>query len=157
MKTTFKNQHLYLGCICIEKSTGNQATFNIDRLNKSLLYPEDYTLILRPLSDMIQEEAIELCSIHNPNPFDGDRLKHWVKSEVSEMEFLTVSNKKNAYSFQIDCTNGDVSVYKDDELHTTDGTAKMTAYLLSQHFDLFNLIPQGIAIDATTLPNNPYK
>lgn len=30
-------------------------------------------------------------------------------------------------------------------------------YLLSNHFDLFNLIEQGEAIDVTTLENNPYN
>lgn len=34
------------------------------------------------------------------------------------------------------------------------GCAEQFHYLLSKHFDLFNLIPEGLAIDKTTFKNN---
>lgn len=117
----------------------------------------EITPIFLPLSSLTKEQAIELCSIHSAAPFSGHRLKRWELSPLSEQLFFRLTNERNIHAFTIDATNGDVMAYMDDELEATDNTGIMTFYLTSQYFDLFNLIKTGQAIDATTLPVNPYK
>lgn len=105
--------HLYLGCeVCV---THPAASFCRDILDADLLtrlYSDElpleyYKLILRPLSDMTEEEETEYTSL------------------VDQWNF---GFRRNML-----------------------GAATATKYLLSKHFDLFNLIPDGLAIDKNAL------
>ena len=49
----------------------------------------------------------------------------------------------NIPEFKCDLTNGDIT-----------GTPEAILYLLKQGFDLFNLIPEGIALDKTLTTKN---
>ena len=113
--------HLYLGCeVLIEKSCYNfvhsygihkgdvktlhpSLLFLIDTNNKDIIYKP----ILRPPSDIKQEEKTELNKIYN----------EWEDLSPAELE------------------------------------ANRAVYMLKQQFDLFNLIPEGLAIDKTKLNN----
>ena len=110
--------HLYLGCeilfdnkLWILSKVGGRV-IKLTRTGKFNKYvgarPVDVKLILRPLSDMTEEEYIEWHTI-------------------------VVGDARDATRYFIE----------------TDG--EKTRYLLSKQFDLFNLIPEGLAIDKTTL------
>ena len=116
----------------------------------------DVKLILRSLSDMTEEEAIEICKIYAPFPFTGNRLKHWAvdRSNFKEYQYLKVYNKNNQYEFQIDCKECCLEMYNDGELCESYNQAYYIKYLLSKHFDLFGLIEAGLAIGKTKNLNN---
>jgi hypothetical protein len=87
--------------------------------------------ILRPLSDMTEEEKLEFYKLVNPNSIEDsdsvriDTIDEIIKGHLFPLKLLEI--------------------------------AMGAAYLLSRSFDLFGLIEDNEAIDATTLPNNPYK
>jgi hypothetical protein len=73
--------------------------------------------ILRPLSDMTEEEKNELLQV--------------------DREYTSANILPN------------IPLGRLLVLHYTERQAQITRYLLSKHFDLFGLIPAGLAIDAT--------
>lgn len=93
-------------------------------------------LILRNLDSMTEEEANQLFDIHYSesgvfkwrNCFQVNRhsAEYWINYESSKRDRI--------------------NVIKFDELKSKDFT-----WLLSKSFDLFNLIPEGLAIDSATL------
>lgn len=112
--------HLYIGCECLIEAgefpesklpvcgvAGRKAIMGEHSLR--LVELKDVKPILRPLSDMTEEERVEY-----------DRL-------------------------QVVCYS--VNLFYDQV--KTDAT--LTNFLLSKHFDLFDLIPAGLAIDKTKL------
>jgi hypothetical protein len=133
--------HLYLGCECKDNVTGqvrklhtvymdlNQRPVyelqNIDVV--TTFYSEEFKPILRPLSDMTEEEINE-C---------------WKILEWSEM-ITTPSYRRNALNEEfLDSDEGRECGWF--------SFIKILPYLLKQSFDLFNLIPEGLAIDKITL------
>lgn len=80
--------------------------------------------ILRPLESMTEEELDEIAR----QVLEEDDLAHPVAEKIANYEtFISM---------------GDWSAFE---------MAQMTAYLLSKHFDLFGLIPAGLAIDKASL------
>ena len=84
MKTKFEDiSHLYLGCQCVDYTMYDPQSgtrlFNIDRLNRSIMHPDRFKLVFRKLSDMTEEEALEIVEIQC-----GDQYVdiHNVKIEV---------------------------------------------------------------------------
>lgn len=136
--------HLYLGCDFMHDSgkfggfisgiNFHHATVNIKTeeaknhprlkdhpslgFEKKVILIERIKPILRPLSDMTEEEADYII--------EHTKLKE-VSMGRSEKEFaINIAERWTA--------NADV-----------------LAWLLSKHFDLFNLIPEGLAIDKSTI------
>src|SRR5688572_910316 len=124
--------HLYLGC-----DVKHEALKNIRPLTPAwygALQKENilYLLkpILRPLSDMTEEEAIGLAKIQKYDiPEDDGVREELINIYTYDDEELTLGNYLP------------VKYYLDGLL-----------YLLKQSFDLFNLIPEGLAIDKTKTP-----
>ncbi len=81
---------------------------------------------LRPLSSMTEEELVETLRIFEPTmELEKDRIKGAHKSI-----------KRDGIKAMIGNEDYDMSKY-----------AVLIHYLLSRHFDLFNLIPEGLAIN----------
>lgn len=121
--------HLYIGCKLSHKWSSteerNFVTLGTDRLR---LGTDDWVPILRPLSDMTEEEY-EATKDADDNAFHELSTPENCKHECGK-EYMKLTWNIGAY---------------------------ITAYLLSRHFDLFGLIESGQAIDAITLNPNPYK
>lgn len=99
--------------------------------------------ILRPLSDMTEEEAYSLI-------FSVDFYKR------HEIEVTNISdNPWIGISFTVRY-DGKGRWWNKTQRLNADFNPKQVGYLLSKHFDLFGLIQSGEAIDATTLNPNPY-
>lgn len=117
--------HLYLGCRALLPN-GKIDTLDYVEIEQGVYFPskgtdtEDFghnllsevKPILRPLSDMTEEEMLEAVSIGGLF-YRGESVKAFIANWT--------------------CYSGEV-----------------TRYLLSKSFDLFNLIPEGLAIDSTT-------
>lgn len=132
--------------------------------------------ILRPLSDMTEEEAEDfalscLNSRHAPEHFDP------VEKDELQIEFV----KNDGGNFLDDdveiyiglscrCLDGYISIMKDGrigmseeddiptkEMEPIDDVYGKVHWLLSKHFDLFGLIESGLAIDATHNTANELK
>ena len=129
--------HLYLGCQFVMKINGPerltaQMNFGADALNASLDSKEPITpiLILRPLSDMTQDEADVIWGIldWNERITGVARITDIIREfDVIEEDNDTTSNAHWGY------------------------LCKILPYLLKYGFDLFGLIDAGLAIDKTTL------
>lgn len=142
--------HLYLGCPCVSKR------FNLQFESEHTLKAEDLTLLekgiltsikplLRPLSDMTEEEAREVYLL---NPYSKGS---WL--------IKSVTVKENFKGFQPNIVEirwgGKIGNLCNDYsagteyLYFNKLDAEQHRYLLSKHFDLFGLIDAGLAIDKT--------
>lgn len=170
--------HLYLGCDVEEDSLAEKGKRYKTKLTpskfRSVLEYNNYANvkpILRPLSDMTEEEAIELQCITTPyrcNDWDKDPSKYDVTFHTDhklgkdhpnykQVFSITVVDLRRDFDYMNINLNGDIIRYN----HETDKDPvinervhnhhETTRYLLSKHFDLFGLIDTGLAIDKTTL------
>lgn len=171
MKTEFKEvAHLYLGTYCEFKVSGFDAIHEeygilyrmpISGTEWGIYCPEedfhhtafihDIKPVLRPLSDMTDEEAIEVAKM-------GDEiLELCIKNEDPEVI-------RDSHLIQVCYTDYDAKLGHQKKrfmihlkqkflTHQTPiyNFQYITAYLCKQNFDLFNLIENGYAIDKTTL------
>lgn len=117
--------HLYLGCEVIYMDGNAGYTLNIERLHDILTTGNflRWKPILRPLSDIVQSDYLELYDILN-------------EAEDRDYGEQSDSYKRNYAALNTCGVEYKPIVFK---------------YLLSKHFDLFNLIGEGLALDKTTL------
>lgn len=130
MKTELKDVlHLYLGCEC--KDTFNDVMFVLDSRNLYLYSLSDslnqIKPILRPLSSMTEEEAVELISLYIP------------KDKTNLIGFGSVNMNQLNYKIGQSVLNK----------HWDKLSAIEFQYLLSKGFDLFGLIDNGLALPPT--------
>lgn len=131
MKKLSDYLHLYLGCYI------NRAG-RIEKIDYSLLiYTDANNLwehtkpLLRPLSDMTEEEVVTLIYKRSNIYLNVRFVEFWMNKVRFEFEYKSSSRRRtDDQSF--------------DELDSG-----QFLYLLKQGFDLFNLIPDGLAIDKT--------
>lgn len=141
MKKDIKDYlHLYMGCECIANSGTSRNRFKLDPFSINyykdvlgIVYP-----ILRPLSSMDISEAkmmllqVEFFTDHQVNVL-----------EVSDNSFIGI-----VYEIQY---NDVGRFWKKQQSLTRNLEPAHIKFMLSKGFDLFNLIPEGLAIDSTTL------
>lgn len=165
--------HLYLGCQFVVKINNTDMLSAPMVLDEAALFSasrsESYfdfikpIPILRPLSDMTDNEIDELASVllgkethcfHKWRSEDGDCIiADWKKEKPFDKEFDTLTMGM--------LISGDFSIKHKWDYSNKKGTATtneplwnshlITKYLLSKHFDLFGLIDAGLAIDKTKL------
>lgn len=161
-KLTVNELALYLGCeveVQFKDMCDNNKLVKEKRnLNTlTLTYFDLYELfkpILRPLSDITEEEAIEVLKICLPyaellevsedfERFQKDdeeaRIYYWHESQTID-EGTTYTEEALTISFDT------CDVYS--HWGHTNNFHSITAFLLTKHFDLFNWIEQGLAIKA---------
>lgn len=173
--------HLYLGCEVKFQS----PFFNLERKFNSLgeliridksgeclirsnsnvtaLYGwQNVKLILRPLSDMTEDEMIEVILHTAPEDMED---KPTAEDHSLEMFYNDGGNMVDAdvaigCNYSCICYEGQIAIRKCGSVHFFDDNGEPTnainmpkvfLYLLSKHFDLFRLIESGLAIDKSTL------
>lgn len=103
---------------------------------------EEFKPILRPLSSMTDDEAIEVCKFETP------------KGRWGDIEIEEIRDNKIWY-LDGSMFHGDgISEYEDCFIYFNQLDSEQFRFLISKHFDLFGLIKEGLAIDATTLTNS---
>jgi hypothetical protein len=161
---------LYLGCDVIvfnapspvilkAVSSDNKALVNHEHHEywMGIDIPNNIKPILRPISDMTDEEILQVCEIANHLPFVNK--KKWeikrekdnifIRSEFSDYSFMIYINDRTGF--------GDVNVYRahdpDDEieLEQTGDIALITKFYLERRLDCFGWIEQGLAINKTKI------
>ena len=173
--------HLYIGSdINMEVTWKSVITGALDSRIKSVtvftLYMYDHEPgydiiikpILRPLSEMADDEARKVAMIAlNRDDANGLKIsrtpeKDYVSIWYAQWLPLSDYEKENWSECNLEiCISGDFTIYNHTFYRKGNGTAvgnqplyrqhEITKYLLSRGFDLFNLIPDGLAIDATTI------
>lgn len=131
--------HLYdCDCICTAKDGNEGWIYN----SKDFNLQKDATvkLVLRPLSDILNTEAHEVYKRY----FGKEMAEDW-SGDTGSVYFNPKQVRINS-SHAIRIFNGE-----DWEQGDFMKVLSLAPYLLKQRFDLFNLIPEGLAIDATTL------
>ena len=111
-------------------------TFNGIRLSE-IESGFNHRLVLRPIMDMTEQEARDMVMAH---PFYG-------KHETMHWEYY-----RRAVHFKVIYTGQSRRWCK--QIAERGETPEQFKYLLSKGFDLFNLIPEGLAIDATKFDIN---
>lgn len=144
--------HLYLGCDVKSKRMGiifplTTVTTNTPNIFK---YGE-YTLLLRPLSDIQIEEAAncvtQVFCPRNNYPLKDFRL---TKNEYGN-PVCRLNNDWFDESLTFGTKTGAIWSARDKHLANTKIPSSIFVYLLKQGFDLFGLIESGLAIDKTKL------
>ena len=143
--TKFKEvAHLYLGCALSDPAiqytyrlrpghlnvNGDVADFLADGTKPAFF----------PLSAMTEEQSFILIRLHW---FYG-------RYDIRDIEVV-----RNVIDFKV--CYGKIKRWYRKRMSIRGETPEQFAYLLSQRFDLFNLIPEQEAIDVTTLEINPYE
>lgn len=131
--------HLYIGCQ--GKISDGIATINnvditgvtIDQVNRGSFTCNP---ILRPLSDMTEEEKMQLIRICHP-----EKEYPIIKYIDLDKEVLNFSSKTQRMKYYRIFACGFYGTWHPEEMK----------YLLKQGFDLFGLIESGLAIDKTKL------
>jgi len=167
--TKFKDvAHLYLGCKCqIESAFEDEPEppkkFNLTiyNLNYYRGYIAGIKPFLRPLSSMTEDELIEVIQLTAPKGFEN-----MPKPEDYDLEMFY-----NDGGLQVDkdvsiganytciCYDGQIAIRECGSIHLYDedgnresvyNMPEIYTYLLSKHFDIFNLIKNNEAISDTT-------
>jgi len=138
--------HHYLGCGVTVLNPITKEWSKVRRLcftdcNLIVNYSRDAKLILRPLSDMTENEAIEYFNLHETTIIikkeilkKGVGFQYKWKSERGNLE--------DGFSYSgVGIAFSDKNKYNSTEF----------VYLLSKGFDLFGLIEAGFAIDRSKL------
>ena len=169
METKFKDvAHLYLGCEldtdCHGQGIQGHMPISFKELDADNLATILYQLsnddwghyckpILRPLSDMSEEELIELLtnvyeSIYGiaHEPFK-DVILHAEGNDKVGLVCKCYMGQRIGFSIEVE-RGVDIS---SDGLHLMVNQFDCTKWLLSKHFDLFGLIENGEALDKTKL------
>ena len=130
---------LYLGCEVLVpyapqterigqlREVGQKSSWVRFELHTSAYKSHEIKPILRPLSDMTEEEARDLCQI-----VDGDESEQ--VAENSALKYFR--QREEWYGARIYLLLGKPNAWR---------------YLLSKYFDLFGWIPAGLAIDKTKI------
>lgn len=124
-------------------------------------YAEETRPILRPLSDMIEDDFKEFakpksfavyqsywyaCERETDPEFEGDIVEHIQDACDDDPENVIMFNTRDK-----SISYGWISYDEVYHSFSTKEHADWFKFLLSKGFDLFNLIPDGLAIDATTI------
>lgn len=108
-------------------------TYNLNDINR-YMNTDDVRLILRPLSDMTEEEKVRVALWEFTNYKSAE-----LTPNISDNDFFTFRNENG-----MKCSVN---------IHYL--SAETTRKLLKAGFDLFGLIDSGLAIDATISPTKP--
>jgi len=146
--------HLYLGCKFVTGNSQGEVNSRKITVIYGMLSDKIYNnfwLVLRPLSDMTEEERADIWDIVFKKifvPRYSGRTVFIVKSKKKEISRWVMNSGVERLGIEF---NGDV--WADSDLHKWDfNPHEVTKYLLSKSFDLFGLIEAGLAIDKTKLP-----
>jgi len=157
--------HLYIGCEVARKHDGGEVEYaklvgicqsesepdkTVSILDVGLdyfheWYVEETVPILRPLSDMTEEEMVEfVCLQHNSIHTNIDR------TEITKIRWAyeNSSNGINATWFKRCGTGASVG---SKTFHINQSDPDQFKFLLSKGFDLFGLIDAGLAINKAEL------
>lgn len=167
--------HLYIGCQVAEDYSGKGSgkLIGVDLFNRqaivkhNTIWPFDFLEvkpILRPLFDMTEDEAVQLLQVLFQSP--SDVLNEIKPDEISldlvlnDDGLLVDDNCAVVLDFSCRCYEGQLGILKDGSLSLFDDSGKPDRlsnmpegfrYLLTQQFDLFNLIESGLAISKTPI------
>ena len=126
--------------------------YNKDGLYYSFQPAKQVKPILHKMEDMSEQDALDICKLSDPGAFGDYRFSKWKavidpKSDKSWKAY-DVINEKSDISWVIDLIDGDVNAYEDGNNIPTYNQHAITHFLLSKEYDLFNLITEGLAVDA---------
>lgn len=141
--------HLYAGC---PVEFDRYGTLCMGTLTASLFKDFNHgevelKLILRPLRDMTEDEAIEVFKMVSLLDLSecqfefGENYTTWINANLNGR----VIDSINFLGDNIEMMNNDGTYSPLNPI------APVHKYYLSRHFDLFSLIENGLAIDKTTL------
>lgn len=116
----------------------------------------DVKPFLRPLSSMTEEEAAQVGEIVFGKHDSVKWRSRAERNEKGDIKYYTVYRKYYELFLTIDVPTGEVECYREnkespglDDKEIYNNQHKVTAYLLSESFDLFGLIESGLAINKT--------
>jgi hypothetical protein len=137
--------HFYMGCPIWDRVNKTIYTVDYDFMHARYdeeedVFYNDLKLILRPLSAMTENEAIEVAKIIWGQP---DSVK-W-RAELKK-GYWDVKRKHHSKSITIDTDMGEVTYYEDNELADTHKHHFVTLWMLKQGFDLFDLHAAGLCV-----------
>lgn len=162
--------HLYMGQKAIRiKATYPRRKGDIIPIDADCLryWANDVKPILRPLSSMTEDEAEHLAWLcmdgrHRSEDYAIDKDEIQIEFAQNDGGTLLDKNIQIYIGVSCRCWEGYIAITEYGEIiqceedsekrEPIDNVADKVRYLLSKGFDLFNLIPDGLAIDSTNTP-----
>jgi hypothetical protein len=163
--------HLYLGCELKDTETNHILPLNPFNLMAGAINWTTTKPILRPLSDMREEEARYFAWLCNDSKHHLDSETRISQEEVDiELAKADGGNLLDAdieiyIGVTVRCFEGAIIIRKDGSIviehqdgktEPIDDMAEKIRFLLSKHFDLFGLIEAGIAVDQSSHLESKY-
>jgi hypothetical protein len=160
--------HYYLGCNVITTDDNEEAELvGVSDDNAHIVHMgtgsygtcsiEGVKPILRRLEDMTEEEALHIGKLamfdRDMNYPDSDFKveKTWAAIEVPTTYSVRISNDWFEKEIRIGFNTGNIWYANNEINERIFNQPVIFHYLLRQHFDLFGLIPVGLALDAKTI------
>lgn len=147
--------HYYLGCNMTHKNNlGASYILHFDVLQIAISHGD--MPVLRRLNDMTELEAIRigrLCFFDRDNGYpdsDFKARKVGISTETPSVYEVSISNDWYDEVIKIGFNTGNIWRCNGSRERLYNQPS-VFHYLLTQHFDLFNLIDNGLAVDAKTL------
>lgn len=156
--------HYYIGCPCIyymadDDPEGYHMILGYDTIKNWLSNQEETDIkpILRRLADMTDEEAMHIGKLAF---FDRDMKypdtdykvkKVGITIELPSAYSVSINNDWYEKELRIGFNTGNLWRVGNDAQERNYNQPEIFHYLLRQHFDLFNLIDNQLAIDSKTI------
>lgn len=122
----------YLGCKVLPSGSRNIHTLNPHSYYNVLTFRDKP--LLYPLSSLTKEQVLHLANM------------------LDDSEFVSIDYHCDGVSYEVKTSDGVAWMFSIDDTFN----AEQFLWLCNNHFDLFNLISNGQAIDVTKLEANPY-
>lgn len=128
-------------------------------LGSKVLYSNESVLTI---DAVCREEYNPLPLVLDGEPFENDEFVQLILRPLSDMsrgEFRIIFNKPDASDDLADRAIKELGFAQYRKFQTLSGFDPGDAVLdfLEHHFDMFGWIDAGLAVDATTLAQNPYE
>jgi hypothetical protein len=168
MKDIKQYLHLYYGCEVSITNLEGRFTRLLDHVFFNTYVDEDdgelYNdpkLLLRPLSDMTEEEALYITVLALNSELDEPIIADEIDFTLNRSDGGLLMDANAAIVLEVTCrcwegqvairNNSDIELWEYEGQHplSTSNQVEVFRYLLSKGFDLFGLCEAGLAIDRT--------
>jgi hypothetical protein len=149
--------HYYIGCKMLYSShhepQNEPYVLTFENIKEAIEFAD--RPILRRLSDLTDAEAITIASMAFFDRDAGYPVRDYTTRRQPMGNYppsacqVAINNDWHDMEIVIGFNTGNIWYSKGE--HRVFNQPKIFHYLLSQHFDLFNLIDNGLAIDAKTI------
>lgn len=168
MKQLFEVLHYYIGCLVYDSF--NDVVVELTPMayagymsHKPAKTDEDLQIkpLLFPLSTMTREQMYAMCKLYSPEIWGDYRYNKWKRHrdpKSNDKDWIMYEIRRSvdkSFEFNVDLIDGQIKLWEDQHIMTVYNQNYRFEYL-RMRFDIFDLIENKKAIDATTFKHKTY-